>query len=120
MGEDTKANMLKEFVDTELVQGNLEYSTNFDEAFNNWKLNKLTIEVKHISDKWGLCSEWLLKSVHSFTKSKPTTIPYIEELTKNVDYEKASDKSAGNKLEHIMTMTRVLPESIMDLKLKYE
>ena len=40
MGEDTKANMLREFVDTELVPGKLEYGIHFDDAFNNWKLNK--------------------------------------------------------------------------------
>ncbi|ABR47786.1 type I site-specific deoxyribonuclease, HsdR family [Alkaliphilus metalliredigens QYMF] len=120
MGEDTKANMLREFVDTELVQGKLEYGIHFDDAFDNWKLNKLKDEVEHISEKWGLCREWLLKSVNSFITSKPTTIPYIDEITKSVDYEKASDKSAGNKLEHIMTMTTVLPERIMELKLKYE
>lgn len=120
MGEDIKANMLKEFVDTELVQGNLEYGINFDDAFDNWKLNKLKDEVEQISKKWGLNSEWLLKSVNSFIISKPTTIPYIDEITKSVDYEKASDKSAGNKLKHIMTMTTELPDCVMDIRVKYE
>lgn len=120
MGEDAKANMLKEFVDTELVQGNLECGINFDEAFNNWKLNKLTIEVDNLARTWGLCREWLLKSVNTFTTSKPSIVPYIEELTKNVDYEKAIDKSASDRLEHIMTITSLLPERIMTLKLKYE
>jgi len=120
IGEDIKANMLREFVDTELVQGNLESDINFDDAFDNWKLSKLKVDVGSLADKWGLCREWLLKSVNSFVLSKPTTIPYIDEITKSVDYEKASDKSAGNKLKHIMTMTTVLPDSIMELKLKYE
>lgn len=120
MGEDTKANMLREFVDTELVEGKLEYGIHFDDAFDNWKLVKLKDEVEQISEKWGLSKEWLLKSVNSFIKSNPTTIPYIEEITRSVDYEKASDKSAGNQLKHIMTMTTVLSGRIMELKLKYE
>jgi len=120
MGEDTKANMLKEFVDAELVPGKLEYGINFDDAFDNWKLSKLKCDVDSLAEKWGLCREWLLKSVNSFITSKPTTIPYIDEITKSVDYEKANDKSAGNKLKHIMTMTTVLPGRIMELKLKYE
>ena len=120
MGEDTKANMLKEFVDTELVTGKLEFGIHFDDAFNTWKHNKLKVEVELISENWGICKDWLLKSVKAFATSKPTIIPYIDEITKSVDYEKASDKSAGNKLKHIMTLTKILPVSIMELKLKYE
>lgn len=120
MGEDTKANMLKEFVDTELVPGKLEFGIHFDDAFNTWKQNKLKVEVEHISENWGICKDWLLKSVKAFVISQPPPIPYIAEITKSVDYEKAIDKSAGSKLKHIMTMTETLPVSIKDLKLKYE
>ena len=119
MGEDNKANMLREFVDTELVPGRLEFRLQFDDAFNDWKLSKLKVDVGNLAEQWGLSKEWLLKSVNSFVTSKSTTIPYIDEITKSVDYEKASDKSAGNKLKHIMTMTTVLPGRIMELKLKY-
>jgi type I restriction enzyme R subunit len=120
MGEDIKANMLREFVDTELVQGNLEFDINFDDAFDNWKRNKLKDEVEHVSKKWGIYSDLLLKSVNSFIVSEPATIPYIDEITKSVDFEKASDKSARNKLEHNMTMTKELPETITKIKSKYE
>lgn len=120
MGNDIKANMLREFVDTQVVQGKLEYGIKFDDAFNNWKFDNLKSDVKNISEKWGLSDEWLLKAVISFSPSKPSTIPYIDEITKSVNFEKASDQSAGNKLKHIMTMTSVLPERIMELKVKYE
>ncbi|QHI73070.1 type I restriction endonuclease subunit R, EcoR124 family [Aminipila terrae] len=37
MGEDEQALLLKEFVNTELVPGNLSSNLNFDEAFEAWK-----------------------------------------------------------------------------------
>ena len=120
MGEDIKANMLREFVDTELVPGKLKYGINFDDAFDNWKRNKLKVEVEGVSEEWGLSKDWLFKSVNSFDKSKPKIVPYLEELTKSVDYEKASDKSAGNILKHNITMTAELPDRVKELKFKYE
>jgi type I site-specific deoxyribonuclease, HsdR family len=120
MGEDAKANMLREFVDTQLVEGKLEFGINFDDAFAEWKQTKKQDEVKHISEKWGIYDELLLKSTNSFMVSEPKIIPYIDEITESVDYENAGDKSAGNKLKHIMTMTKELPEIIKDIKVKYE
>lgn len=120
MGDDSKANLLKEFVDSELVPGNLEFGVQFDDAFDHWKLNKLKVDVEHMSGRWGIDEEWLLKSIRSYTMAQPTTIPYIDELTKSVDFEKANDKSAGNKLRHIMTMTKELPMKIRESKQKYE
>lgn len=120
MGDDDKAHMLREFVDHELVPGNLQYGIHFDEAFDNWKRDKLSIEVHEIATKWGVEKEWLLKSVTSFSKTQPLSIPYIDELTRSVDFEKAEDKSAGNKLRHVMTMTKELPKTISVLSQKYE
>lgn len=120
MGEDSKANMLKEFVDTELLQGKLEYGIDFDEAFSNWRHDKLKAEVESMAAKWGLDREWLLKAVMSFVPSEKSNVPYIDELTKSINYENASDKSAGNKLRHVMKMTKELPELIRESKEKYE
>lgn len=120
MGDDIKAHLLKTFVDTELVSGNLEYGVSFDDAFDTWKLNQLKSEVEGISNHWGLDEEWLLKSVNAYTISQPTIIPYIDELTKSVDFNKASDQSAGNKLRHVMNMTKELPIKVKETKQKYE
>jgi type I restriction enzyme R subunit len=120
MGQDNKANMLREFVDTMLVPGHLEYGVHFDDAFNVWKLDKIKIDVIDLACQWGICHEWLLKSMQSFSTSKPTIVPYIDEITKSVNYEKARDKSAGSKLKHIILMTEMLPNRIMELKLKYD
>ncbi|MVX67223.1 HsdR family type I site-specific deoxyribonuclease [Clostridium chromiireducens] len=120
MGEDNKAHLLKEFVDTELVPGKLSYNLNFDEAFDIWKQNKLKAKINELADEWGLDREWLLKSVNAFSGGQAGPIPYIDELTKSVDYDKATDKSAGNKLKHMMTLTRKLPEFIAETKEKYD
>lgn len=120
MGEDNKAHLLKEFVDTELVPGNLSYNLNFDEAFDIWKQNKLKAKINELADEWGLDRDWLLKSVTAFSVGQARPIPYIDELTKSVDYDKATDKSAGNKLKHMMTLTRKLPEFIAETKEKYD
>lgn len=120
MGEDNKAHLLKEFVENELVPGNLSYNLNFDEAFDSWKQGKLKAEIHDLADKWGIDREWLFKSVNAYSASEPEIIPYIDEITKSVDYNKATDKSAGNKLKHMMTLTRKLPELIAEIKPKYD
>lgn len=120
MGEDSKAHLLKEFVDTELVPGRLEYGVHFDDAFDAWKYNKMKVEIYEVAVCWGLNGDWLLKSVNTFTTLQPSAIPYIDELIKSVDYEQATDKSAGNKLKHMMAITRELPRVIAEFKQKYE
>lgn len=119
MGEYNKAHLLKEFVDTELVPGNLSCNLNFDDAFDIWKQNKLKAEINDLADKWGIDREWLFKSVNAFSAAQPDMIPYIDELTQSVNYDMAADKSAGNQLKHMMTLTRELPEMIAEKKSKY-
>ncbi|MCG4927170.1 hypothetical protein L0P13_16070, partial [Anaerostipes caccae] len=72
--------LLKEFVDTELVPGNLSSNLNFDEAFEIWKADKLRNTVIQFSAEWGLDSELLAKAVNSYSISKPDVVPYINEL----------------------------------------
>ncbi|OBR95497.1 type-1 restriction enzyme R protein [Clostridium ragsdalei P11] len=120
MGEDSKAHLLKEFVDTELITGNLPYNLNFDEAFDIWKQNKLKADVNDLADRWGIDREWLFKSVNAFSVAEPKRIPYRDELTQNVNYDAAEDKSAGNKLKHMMKLTHKLPELIAETKEKYD
>lgn len=120
MGDDNKAHLLREFVDTELIAGKLEFGVVFDDAFDNWKNEKIKSEVDIIAEKWGIDNSWLYKSIDVYMKSKQLTIPYIDEITKSLDFEKATDKTAGNKLRHMMTMTRALPNEIDALRLRYE
>lgn len=119
MGEDNKAHLLKEFVDTELVPRKLLYNLNFDDAFDIWKEKKLKANINELADRWGIDREWLYKSVNTFLGTQSKEVPYKDELAQNVDYDKATNKSAGSKLQHMMTLIKELPEFMAEIKQKY-
>lgn len=119
MGEYEQAQLLKEFVDTELMQGNLSSSLDFDEAFEAWKASKLANVVIAFSLEWGLDSKLLGKSVDSYSISQPDVVPYINELISSIDYNKATNQTAGNLLRHNMKLTSKLPAWIAEVKQKY-
>ncbi|MFX3636680.1 MAG: HsdR family type I site-specific deoxyribonuclease [Candidatus Pristimantibacillus sp.] len=119
MGEYEQAQLLKEFVDTELVPGNLSSGLSFDEAFEVWKSSKLQNVVNGFSLEWGLDSELLYKSVKAYSILQPDVVPYINELISSVDFSKATNQTAGNLLRHNMTLTTKLPAWIAEIKQKY-
>ncbi len=119
MGEYEQAQILKEFVDTELVPGNLSSGLEFDEAFEVWKASKLQNVVNGFSLEWGLDSLLLGKSVNSYSTSQPDVVPYINELISSVNFSKATNQTAGNLLRHNMTLTIKLPAWIAEIKQKY-
>lgn len=120
MGEDEQAALLKEFVDTELVPGNLSSSLNFDESFEEWKNSKLDRSVYTFAKEWGLDVHLLRESIASYSCSQPTVVPYIDELTKGVVFENAANQSAGNRLRHIMALTKKLTVWMAETKQKYD
>lgn len=119
IGEDTKAHLLRQFVDTELIPGKLPYDINFDEAFENWKCERIKAEVSEFASIWGIQKSWLYKVADKVLSSESDKIPYKDELNDNVDYNEASDKSAGNRLKHMMNLKNKLPEFIGEVKQKY-
>ncbi len=119
MGEDEQAVLLKEFVDTELIPGNLPSSMNFDESFEAWKKIRQKRVVDTFAEAWGLDALLLNKSVDSYSDSQPDVIPYIDELTKGVDFDKATNQSGENRLKHIMRLTKELHTWIAETKQKY-
>lgn len=119
MGEDEQAQLLKEFVDTELVPGNLSSGLNFDESFEVWKKNKQALVVQGFATEWGLDTELLLESVAAYSVSKPDIVPYREELTKSVDLSRATNKWTGDSLNHYMILNGELPKWIAEIKQKY-
>ena len=121
MGEDEQAKLLKEFVETELVPGNLSTNLSFDELFDNWKQKKVEKEVKRFAQDWGIDESVLSKSVDNFSIVQEDTIPYIAELSESVDYSKARKQEARNRLEHMMNLlNKALPEWLVEVKKKYK
>jgi type I restriction enzyme R subunit len=119
MGEYEQAKLLKEFVDTELVPGNLSSNMNFDVAFENWKANKLQFAVDEFSAEWGIDNKLLYKSVISYSTAQPAIVPYINDLISSVDFSKATNQIAGNKLKHNMLLTATLPKWMAEIKQRY-
>lgn len=115
MGEYEQARLLKEFVDTELSPGNISARIKFDESFENWKQAKLFSIIDEFAANWGIDNLLLRKSYESFTIKKPDVIPYIEEITTTLSFEDVKDKSAGNRLVHVMKLSKILPKWIREL-----
>lgn len=119
MGDNEQAQLLREFVDTELVPGNLSSGMNFDEAFELWKSTQMQTAVNALAIEWGLDSDLLEKSVHSYSYSQPDVVPYIDELIKSVDFDAANKQAGNNRLMHVMKLTGKLPELIAEIKQRY-
>ena len=120
MGEDEHAKLLKRFVDTELVTGNLSSDLSFDESFDIWKKNQVLYEIENFAKDWGIDEYLLSKSMDHFSIVKEDTIPYIDELSKSVDFNTARNQSAGSQLEHMITLINdVLPDWFVEIKQKY-
>ena len=119
MGDDEQAQLLKEFVDSELVPGTLSSGVNFDESFELWKKGKQMAEVEVFAKEWGLDAKLLLSSVIAYTVSQPDVVPYIDGIMKSLDFGNAENKSAGNRLKHIMILSRVLPGWVAEMKQKF-
>ena len=120
MGEDDQAKLLKEFVDTELVTGNLSSNSRFDDLFEEWKENKVLREIDEFAKNWGLDTNLLSESVKEYSLNKKEVIPYIEDLQRSVNYEEAR-KPEVNPLMHTMHLVNeALPEYMIEIKKKYE
>ncbi len=120
MGEAEQAKLLKEFVDTELVPGNLSSDLSFDESFEAWKQHQVAKEVKEFAADWGIDEYILSKSTSHFSVVKEEAIPYVEELSRSVNFEAAKNKLAENRLEHVITLLeKELPDWLIEIKKKY-
>ncbi|ERG68038.1 type I restriction endonuclease subunit R [Exiguobacterium chiriqhucha] len=119
MGDNEQAQLLREFVDTELVPGNLSSGMNFDEAFELWKSTQMQTAVNELAMEWGLNSDLLEKSVRSYSPAQPDVVPYIDELIKSVDFDAVNKQAGNNRLMHVMKLTGKLPELIAEIKQRY-
>lgn len=120
LGQHEQSKLLIEFVDMELVPGNIHSNVNFDEAFNEWCHSRLKNIINQFAASWGLDNELLEKSVSAYSLLSINTVPYIDEIIKSADYDNATNKAASNKLRHNMTLTKELPKWMAEIKRKYE
>ena len=117
MGEAVTADLLREFVEDELFTGHLSSRINFDEAFDNWKKEKLQVEIEKFADYWGIQDmDTLNRSVNLYSDSQPEIIPYIEEINNSVNHEIALNKENKGRLKHIIELGKALPNWMREIK----
>ncbi|MDN6195074.1 MAG: HsdR family type I site-specific deoxyribonuclease [Atopostipes suicloacalis] len=120
LGEDDQAKLLREFVDTELIKGNLSSATTFDELFEEWKEEKANEDIQEFAKDWGIDGDILKESLKQYSLQRKKEIPYIDDLQKSLNYEEARDPKA-TPLEHSMNLiSDALPEYMIEIKKKYE
>ncbi len=120
MGDYEQAELLKRFVEEELEPGNISSDVNFDEAYEEWKRSKLRIEIYQISQEWGIDGVIFEKTVEAYSTANPKEIPYIDDLTRTVDYHSIENPQTSNQLEHNMELLKALPEIVPKLKRKFK
>ena len=121
MGQAEEAKLLKEFVETELLTGQIKSELDFDQDFENWKQTKVEKETADFAKTWGIDRRILAKSLEQFEPSKKDIIPYIDELQASIDYSKAENQKAGNQLAHMMFLVNEeIPEYLTEMKKKYK
>ena len=81
--------------------------------------NKEHDEIFRFSEKWGIDTQILISSFERYSISEPDVVPYIEEIKKNTDFNKAKDQSYGNHLKHVLELTKGLPKWMKATKQKY-
>ena len=120
MGDYEQAELLRQFVSEELEPGNVPSNINFDEAFENWKKEKLRDEIYQVSSEWGIDDVVFEKAIEAYSIANPDEIPYIDELTSSIDYDSIENPKTSNLLEHNIALSNVLPEIVPKLKKKYK
>jgi len=119
MGENEKAKLLKEFVDTELLPGNLASGIDFDTQFNEWTGAKVIAVVDSFAKEWGIDKDLLKRSFDAYSTSKSDEIPYFDEIAKSVDFAAAKNQSAGNKLKHNIHLKSELKSWMLEVKQRF-
>lgn len=120
MGDDDQAKLLKEFVESELVTGKLSSDYRFDTLFEEWKQERRNQDNSEFSKDWGINADLLSESLAQYSLNEKNTIPYLDDLQRSIDYDKAR-APADTPLSHTMQLvTEVLPEYFVKMKKKYK
>jgi type I restriction enzyme R subunit len=119
MGQHEQSELLKEFVNSELVAGHIPANINFDDAYQDWRMQKKRIEVDKFAIEWGINADLLADSLDTYSLLNPETVPNIDGITKSLNFVIATIKVTGNKLGHSMSLTKRLPIWMSEIKHKY-
>lgn len=120
LGENELAESLKTFINEKLVTGRLPVSVDFDTAFKEWQENRQYSVVEEFAIEWGIDSELLKKSLSEYNVKKPDEIPFRDEIAKTIDPDKAINEFSGSKLKLNMELSKVLPNWMQEMKLKFK
>ena len=120
MGDYEQAELLRRFVSEELEPGNIPSNIGFDEAYDDWLKEQLREEIYQVSSDWGIDSLIFEKAIEAYSVSNPDEIPYIDDITKSIDYTSIENPKTNNLLEHNMALSNELPDIVSKLKKKYK
>jgi type I restriction enzyme, R subunit len=118
MGEDQQAKILKEFVDSELLTGRLSSQVHFDQAFTDWKKDRIKNAVNEFANEWGIDSKWLQQSVFDFELSQSDVVPYLEEIIQSIDLNRAN-KKMDNLFMFNIALHETLPTWMAEIKQQF-
>ena len=119
-GENELAESLETFINEELVTGRLPASVDFDTAFKEWQEDRQYSVVEKFAIEWGIDSKLLKKSLNEYNVKKPDEIPFRDEIAKTIDPDKATNEFSVSKLKLNMELSKVLPNWMQEMKLKFK
>src|SRR5699024_4620719 len=119
LGEYDQAELLKQFVQEEVEPGNVSSNVYFDEAYETWKQEKMREDIYTISQEWGIDEVILEKTVEAYIVSKPDEIPFIDEITRAVNFKSAIKPQGENKLMHNVALQKNIIGLVSTIHKKY-
>jgi type I restriction enzyme R subunit len=117
LGNDQRAQLIKRFVDEELLKGKIPSNISFDDAFEKWKRNESLHEISIFAQEWGINNIDLLeKTIQQYSFNYPDVIPNIDEIIMSADIDNAINKEAGNLLQHRIKLSEALNTWVVQMK----
>ncbi|PIT54503.1 type I restriction endonuclease subunit R [Snodgrassella alvi] len=118
MGEDQQAKILKEFVDTELLAGRLSSQVHFDQAFTDWKNDRIKHAASDFANEWGIDSKLLTQALFEFDLVQSDVVPYFAEIIQSVDLDRIN-KGDDDLLTHNLALSDALSRWLRDIKQQF-
>lgn len=115
MGEFRQAQLIKEFVESELIPGKIPDSISFDDSFAKWKNARSKNRILEFAKEWGITYELLEKTVEQYSLSDKDYIPNREEIILDASIEKANNTYTDN-LSLRMALTDAIDKWLPSIK----